>query len=109
MPIFVAGNHDPNQWFNPYAFAVAAPGTFGNSGRGIFDGPGVISLDMGLMKNFKISERVGLQFRIEAFNSTNHPNFADPSSDISNPLYTGKIYSLTTDMRELQAAFRISF
>jgi hypothetical protein len=50
-----------------------------------------------------------LQFRIEAFNATNHPNFADPSSDITNPLYTGKITSLATYMRELQAAFRISF
>jgi hypothetical protein len=109
VPVFVAGNHDPNQWFNPYAFQVAARGTFGNSGRGIFDGPGVISLDTGLMKNFKISEAVNLQFRAEAFNFTNHPNFADPSSDISNPLYTGKIYSLTTDMRQMQFSFRITF
>ena len=61
------------------------------------------------MKNFKVSERVNLQFRMEAFNSTNHPNFADPSSDISNPLYTGKIYSLTTDMRQMQFSFRITF
>ena len=105
----MAGNHDPNQWFNPYAFQIAARGTFGNSGRGIIDGPGVISLDTGLMKNFKISEAVNLQFRAEAFNFTNHPNFADPSSDISNPLYTGKIYSLTTDMREMQFSFRITF
>ena len=109
VPIFGPGDHTPNQWFNPAAFAIAAPGTFGNSGRGILDGPGVITMDTGLMKNFKVSEGVGLQFRIEAFNATNHPNFADPTSDITNPLYTGRISSLTTDMRELQAAFRISF
>ena len=66
-------------------------------------------MDTGLMKNFKIREGIGLQFRMEAFNVTNHPNFADPTSDITNPLYTGRISSLATDMRELQAALRISF
>ncbi|PYV24260.1 MAG: hypothetical protein DMG24_12015 [Acidobacteria bacterium] len=109
VPRFVAGNHDPYQWFNPSAFRVAARGTFGNAGRGLFDGPGIIGLDTGLLKNFKLTENVGLQFRAEAFNTTNHPNFADPTSDVSNPLYTGKIYSLTTDMREMQFSFRISF
>jgi hypothetical protein len=109
VPRFLPGNHDPYQWFNPYAFKVAARGTFGNAGRGLFDGPGIITWDTGVMKNFKVTESVGLQFRIEGFNVTNHPNFADPSRDITNPLYTGKIYSLTTDMRELQAAIRISF
>ena len=109
VPVFLPGDHNPYQWFNPAAFKVAAPGTFGNSGRGIFDGPGIIMMDTGLMKNFKVNEDVGLQFRVEAFNATNHPNFADPTSDITNPLFTGRISSLTTDMREIQVAFRISF
>ena len=109
VPRFIAGNHDPFQWFNPAAFQVAARGTFGNAGRGLFDGPGIIMLDTGLMKNFKITEDVGLQFRAEAFNMTNHPNFADPSSDITNPLFTGRISSLTTFMRQMQVSFRVSF
>jgi hypothetical protein len=106
---FGPGNHDPHQWFNPFAFKVAARGTFGNAGRGLFDGPGIIMLDTGLMKNFKVTENVGLQFRAEAFNITNHPNFADPSSDITNPGFTGRISSLTTFMRQMQFSFRVSF
>jgi Carboxypeptidase regulatory-like domain len=106
---FLPGNHDPYQWFNPYAFAIPARGTFGNAGRGIFDGPGIFTMDTGVMKNFKVKENVGLQFRIEGFNVLNHPNFADPSNSISNPLFTGKITSLTLNMRELQAAIRLSF
>jgi hypothetical protein len=109
VPIFGPGNRDPYQWFNPFAFKVAAPKTFGAAGRGIFDGPGIIMVDTGLMKNFKVTEKVGLQFRWEAFNLTNHPNFADPSSDITNPGFTGRISSLTTFMRQMQFSFRVSF
>jgi len=109
VPRFLAGNHDPHQWFNPFAFTVAPRGTFGNAGRGLFDGPGIVMLDTGLMKDFKVTENVDLQFRWEAFNITNHPNFADPSSDITNPGFTGRISSLTTFMREMQFSFRISF
>lgn len=106
---FLSTNHDPFQWFNPAAFTIPARGTFGNAGRGILDGPGVILLDTGLMKNFKVTENVGLQFRFEGFNVTNHPNFGGPSTAISNPLFTGRITSLATDMRRLQAAVRLSF
>jgi hypothetical protein len=84
-------------------------GTFGNVGRGTFDGPGIIMLDMGLMKNFKVSEKIGLQFRAETYNSMNHPNFADPVSSIANPLQTGRITSTSTDPREFQFGFRMSF
>jgi hypothetical protein len=109
VPRFLAGNHNPYQWFNPAAFVVAPRGTFGNAARGLFDGPGIVSVDTGLMKNFKLTEKVTFQFRVETFNTANHPNFADPTTDVSNPLYPGKISSLTIDMRELQFSGRISF
>lgn len=109
VPRFLPTDHNPYQWFNPAAFKVAPLGTFGNAGRGILDGPGIIELDTGLMKNFKITEHVGLQFRIEGFNVLNRPNFGIPDTDITNPVLTGRITSLTTNMRELQLAMRLSF
>ena len=47
-------------------------GQFGNSGRNILRGPGINNLDMGLGKDFRLTERVGFQFRAEAFNVFNH-------------------------------------
>jgi hypothetical protein len=66
-------------WLNQSAFADPAPGTFGNSGRNAFYGPGYGSVDFSVVKNTKITERVGTQFRIEMFNLFNRVNLAPPS------------------------------
>jgi hypothetical protein len=75
-----------NQWlqqyFNTAAFGQNAPGTFGNSGKNIIQGPGVNNLDFALMKNFPINERFRLQLRWEAFNALNRPIFADPDTNL---------------------------
>jgi len=57
------------------------------TGRNAFRGPNHWNWDQGIYKNFKLSERFGLQFRGELFNALNHPNLfvvgssADPSSN----------------------------
>jgi hypothetical protein len=66
-------------WLNPAAFADPAPGTFGNSGRNAFYGPGYAAVDFSVVKNTKITERIGTQFRIEMFNLFNRTNLAPPS------------------------------
>ena len=71
----IPANQDPAQWFNPAAFQTAVPGTFGNAGRNILEGPGQINIDLSFFKNFQIGERYRLQFRSEFFNLPNHPNF----------------------------------
>jgi Carboxypeptidase regulatory-like domain len=73
-----------NHYFNTAAFVTNAPGTFGNSGKNILEGPGVTNLDLALMKNFQIRERFRLQFRWEAFNALNHPIFADPDTNVTD-------------------------
>jgi hypothetical protein len=77
-----------NQWlnhfFNTSAFVTNAAGTFGNSGKGILEGPGVTNIDFALMKNFQFFERYRLQFRAEAFNLFNHPIFADPDTNVTD-------------------------
>ena len=67
------------------AFAVPAPFTYGNSARNLLFGPGDIVIDVSVLKNTTIRERVTVQFRAEFFNMPNHPNFPGPAANISVP------------------------
>jgi hypothetical protein len=71
-----SGGGTINQWFNTAAFAQPALGSFGNSGRSILRGPGINNLDLALFKNFFLPKNATLQFRVEAFNALNHPQWA---------------------------------
>jgi hypothetical protein len=68
-----------DRWFNTDAFAQPAPFTFGNSGRGILRGDGVINFDMSVAKNVPLGSARFLQLRVELFNAFNHPNFGPPN------------------------------
>jgi hypothetical protein len=57
---------------------------FGTCGSGVLRGPGLINVDMGVFRKFKLGERFNLQFRGEAFNISNTPHFALPNSNISS-------------------------
>jgi hypothetical protein len=105
---FGPGTRDPAHWFNEQAFVVAPRGSFGNSGRGILDGPGLMGLDLGLMKSFALREGLRLQFRGEFFNVTNHPSFAPPAATV-NSTSTGIITSTVTDARQIQFGLRLDF
>ncbi|HSL21537.1 MAG TPA: TonB-dependent receptor [Vicinamibacterales bacterium] len=63
------------QWFNTTAFARPAANTFGNAPRSVVRGPWRHMTDLALFKNFLVSDRVGVQFRLEAFNAFNETNF----------------------------------
>jgi len=82
IPSFSGATHDmwANGWGPQWApgggiFTAPCLGCAGNLGRNTFVGPGQWFADMSLFKNFKITERVGLQFRAEGFNVFNHTNF----------------------------------
>jgi hypothetical protein len=81
VPIY-ATNQTIGNWFNPAAFALPANGTWGNLGRYIANGPGMYEIDSSLQKRFRITERLGLNFRAAAYNLFNHPIFKNPSSGI---------------------------
>jgi hypothetical protein len=78
-----AGGGEITEWFNRAAFAQPALGSFGNSGRSILRGPGVNNLDLGFFKNFTLPRNATLQFRVEAFNAFNHPQFLDVSNNMT--------------------------
>jgi outer membrane receptor protein involved in Fe transport len=75
-------------WLNPAAFVDAAAGTFGNTSRNAYVGPGYGDVDFSVFKNTPITERVTTQFRVEMFNLFNKTNFAPPLNGNFNPSYT---------------------
>ena len=71
----------PDRYFDTSQFLLPAPGTFGNAGRNSLTGPGYAMTNVSLVKNTRIGALGSggqLQFRLEAFNLLNHPNFATP-------------------------------
>ncbi len=71
-------------WFDTSAYKPVTEPRFGNSGWEQLRGPGLWNFDMSIYRTFQITERMGLQFRAEAFNVSNTPHFGNPRSDISS-------------------------
>jgi Carboxypeptidase regulatory-like domain/TonB dependent receptor/TonB-dependent Receptor Plug Domain len=67
--------HGKATYFNTAAFSAPAPGQIGN-GRNAVRQPGITQLDMGLFKNFQLTERFSIKFKWEVFNVLNHAMFA---------------------------------
>lgn len=109
VAIFPQGTMTPVQRFNPTAFAVAAPRQFGNSSKGIIQGPHSIDLDAAALRDFKLCGAFNIQFRAEVFNLANHANFAGPNPFIDIPSIAGSITSTTTTSRQLQFAVKLAF
>jgi hypothetical protein len=118
----VTGN--PEQWFDPAAFALQPTGTFGNVGRNELLGPDLRTMDLALSKLFSLRGlsfgRGTIELRAEVFNLFNRANFGPPSlvafagtspaGVTEAPLSTfGQIRSTVTSARQGQLGIRISF
>ncbi|HWP44263.1 MAG TPA: TonB-dependent receptor, partial [Blastocatellia bacterium] len=104
------------QYVDPTAFRLAPAGSYGNSGRNVLEGPGYLTFDMGLFKNTRLSERVRLQFRAEAFNLFNRANFAAPDNltlfvdeQETVPGNFARITRTTSTARQLQFGLKLIF
>lgn len=97
-------------YFNPAAFAAQPLGTVGNVGKNTMRGPHYRSLDLSGSKDFALTERLTMRFRVEAFNITNTPTFANPTSDI-NSGSVGLITSTlgNTNPRQIQGSLKLIF
>jgi Carboxypeptidase regulatory-like domain/TonB-dependent Receptor Plug Domain len=114
---FATSPSSGNQWFatrNPDGspiFTAPAPGTFAQGYvRNSVHGPGFQNWNVGLFKKFLITEQAGFEFRAEAFNFVNHPNW-DVNSlgvDGNNQQRLGKVTNKTSE-RNLQLSLRFSF
>jgi len=103
-----SGVRDPSHWFDTTAFAVPTCPCFGNSGRNILRGPGFVNVDLGVTRDFNFHERLRLQFRGEAFNLFNHPNFGLPNMAIGNA-QVGIIGTVVNPERQIQLAMKLYF
>lgn len=113
----------PSRYWSLDAFTEAPPGQFGNVGRNAILGPGIIGFDAEVHKQFKMPYKEGhaLQFRFEAFNVMNHPNWGMPNLNIlagaarpglpSTAAHQnfGVITSTAGSMRQLQLGLKYSF
>jgi hypothetical protein len=97
-----------SEFFNTAAYSEPAKYTYGNAGRNSLLGPHYTDVDFSLFRSFRFLEHYDAQFRAEAFNLFNHPNFANPAATFGNPGF-GTISSINGFPRELQLAATFRF
>jgi hypothetical protein len=125
-PFHALGGIDNDFWFDTSAFcpvgaavttlangvAVNCPATAngvqGNMARYAFSGPGFFNFDAAAFRRFSIRERMGLEFRLEAFSVTNTPQFSNPNTDITNSSF-GKVKGVDGGNRSLEMGARFYF
>jgi hypothetical protein len=95
-------------WFKTSVFTQPAPGTFGTQPRNNLRNPSFWTTDASLRKNFRIVERLTMQFRFDVFDFLNHPNWGSPNSTPTSGAF-GTITSKTNDDRQLQLALKMIF
>jgi hypothetical protein len=100
----------PYRYWNKDAFVVAPQGQFGNVGRFAMRGPGIVLLDAEVHKQFRMPYREGhvFQFRFEAFDVLNHPNWGMPGTNIRSGNF-GVVTSTSTGMRQIQLGLKYLF
>jgi outer membrane receptor protein involved in Fe transport len=102
-------NPNPSAWFNTGAFAPSVY-VYGNSPRNPLVGPGTNVYNLTLAKTFKMPYKEGhtLEFRAEAFDAFNTPQFSNPDAKLGDAVF-GQITSTKIDNRELQLALKYRF
>ena len=107
------GARTVNNWLNPAAFAQPALGTFGNSGRNAYEGPGSRSVDLSIVRSFRFAATHRIEARLEAFNAFNwfrlggSGNTGNPTTNLNNANF-GRILS-AGDPRIMQFAVKYQF
>ena len=101
------------KWIEKSNFAPPAAETFGNLGRNILSGPGIVNFDFSLFRNFDITENTDLQLRIESFNFTNTPQYVNPNTNFSSGSF-GEVTRTAPNLsdpraRRFQIGLRLTF
>jgi hypothetical protein len=128
VPLEIHGSQFPGgKIFNRAAFTAAPAGTQGNFGRNVLRGFGAWQADVGVQRQFRLTERLGLRFRAEFFNIFNHPNFGSPTNVLTSPLFGRSTQTLANSLgsggangglnplyqiggpRSIQFAFKLQF
>ncbi len=111
-PRVLGGIGPGKKWLDVSAFAPPAPGTYGTAPRNILSGPHFLNLDLSVFRKFRLTERVGGEFRFEAFNFTNTPHFDRPGGTNGTTLGNadfGEVTTAMSDQRQMQFGLKILF
>jgi Carboxypeptidase regulatory-like domain/TonB dependent receptor-like, beta-barrel len=103
----VYGDKTLNNWFNPAAFAQPAIGTYGNSGNNAYLGPGSRSIDLALVRLFRVAGTQRIEARVEAFNALNWLRPGNPNTTLSSATF-GQILT-AADPRIMQFGLKYQF
>jgi hypothetical protein len=101
-----------NFWFDASTrsqFAAPAPGSIGNTGRNFFLAPTYFQWDASLSKQFRITEKVSFNFRVDARNVLNNPAFDNPTAVITSSIFGRINDSVTNNARRIQLSGKLSF
>jgi hypothetical protein len=96
--------------FNPEAFDSATPlaaGRQGTFGRNVMRGFGASQLDVSVRRQFRLSERVNLQARVDAYNVLNHPSFDNPVGLTRDANFGRSIQTLASGLGGLSALYQV--
>jgi hypothetical protein len=106
------------RWFDTSCFVNVTENTatYGNARRNSIRGPGQFNIDASVIKNTRIG-RIETEFRIEAFNLLNNPQFGQPNGQLGNPQFgviTAMLASSScafcgTTERQVQIAAKVKF
>ncbi len=101
------GPRTPQAWFNTSAFSLPSLYTFGNDPRNSVMGPLLRQFDLSFRKELPLTDTLRLQFRLEAYNILNHPNFNIPN----RTAFTANFGSISSaqDSRQIQLALKLRF
>jgi hypothetical protein len=102
------GNVGDLPFFDTTAFANITEVRFGNVGLYSMRGPGMVNMDFSLFRRFQVTERLNMEFKVEAFNLSNTPHFGNPTSSITSSNF-GKILSVSDDPRKFRFGLRLAF
>jgi hypothetical protein len=101
-----------NFWFDASTrsqFSAPAPGSIGNTGRNFLLAPTYFQWDASLSKQFRITEKVSFNFRVDARNVLNNPAFDNPTAVITSSIFGRINDSVTNNARRIQLSGKLSF
>ena len=96
------------RWFDTSVFSQPAAFTFGNSSARIHDlrAHGVQNFDLSLFKEFKTTEKLKVQFRVEALNAFNRVQFSGPNTSVTSSSF-GRVSAQTNAPRQIQFGLKL--
>jgi hypothetical protein len=106
--VFGPGTRNSTTWFNPAAFTAPPAYTYGNVSRNSVYGPGLQTMDLGIVREFSVAEKARFEARAEFFNGLNHTNLGTPNRFVNTSSF-GSITEVATPGREIQVSARLSF